>query len=177
MKLVSSNQNKIKEFKRILDTNLEIEEGKDLPEVDSNMDDVIIHKAKDAGPGYIVEDTILKLDGVEVVDIRWNDSYKNSNIKVATWIVSIGYNDGHDISIYRGIINGIVVKKNGISDFGFDPYFLPDGADLTLSQLEDIGSKDNFSARVQALINLNKNRPEKVISISDIKPWNGTYQH
>lgn len=67
--LVSSNKNKIEEFKLYI-SNLKIQEGKDLKEVDGTIDEVIIYKAKAAGKGFIVEDTIVSVDNKEIVDIR-----------------------------------------------------------------------------------------------------------
>ena len=97
--LVSSNKNKIKEFKEMI-PQLKIENGKDLPEVQSDMNNVILYKALDAGKGYIVEDTILEVNGIEVVDIRWKKSSLSEGDKVR-WIVSLGYNDGQNISVYQ----------------------------------------------------------------------------
>jgi len=176
MILKTSNKSKMAEFKRILGDKLVIEPGIDLPEVDGNKDEVIIYKSLEAGKNIIVEDTILLLDGKEVVDIKWNQEDKLKNTKVATWITSIGYNDGEQIHVYRGIINGIVVEPK-VPGFAFDPYFLPDGSDLTLSELDKVGRKEEFSARKIALINLVKNRSEFSIDISKIKPWTGKYQN
>ena len=177
MKLLSSNENKIKEFKRILGKSLEIGKGKDLPEVLGNMDEVILYKSLLSGKDTIVEDTILKIDGVEVVDIRYNQEDKLKNAKVATWIVSLGYNDGENIYIYRGTINGIIVENiNNTPCFGFDGNFLPDGSDITLAELEIKGNKDKFSARVISLKNLLNKKYLSKTNIKDIEKWTGKYQ-
>lgn len=174
--LSSSNLNKINEFKRII-PNIQIVQGKDIKEIYGNMDDVIIYKSLDMGKNFIVEDTILKIDGKEVVDIRWNQEDKLKNTKKCEWIVSLGYNDGTNIYIFRGIVNGIIVKPNINGGFGFDPYFLPDGCDITLAELENEGNKDKFSARVKALKKFIKFKPDKIIRIDQIKPWKGKYQN
>jgi len=176
MKLSSSNKNKINEFKRIL-PDIEVIEGSDLKEVQGTIDEVIIHKSLDAGKDMVVEDTILIVDGQEVVDIKWNKLYKTENTKKVSWIVSLGYNDGKNIYISRGIINGVLVEHNGVDGFGFDPYFLPDGSELTLAELEHNGIKDNFSARYLALLNLKNKRYIIKKDILDIEPWTGSYQN
>lgn len=176
MKLVSSNKNKIAEFKSILGNLIEIVPGKDLKEIQGTMDEVIIYKSLDAGVDFVVEDTILIIDGVEVVDIKWNQEDKLKNCKKASWVTSLGYNDGENIFIYRGIINGIIVEPK-VDGFGFDPYFLPDGSDLTLSELDKENKKDLFSARKIALSQL-LNKIEIIKkSIKEIPLFTGKYQN
>lgn len=172
--LVSSNQNKIKEFKEMIPS-LKIEAGKDLPEVNADMNTVIVYKSLDAGKGYIVEDTILEVNGIEVVDIRWKKSTLSEGDKVR-WIVSLGYNDGNTISIYRGIIEGkITLERENSEAFGFDDYVIPRGTNKTLFELGD--DKTMFSARKLALENFRKNKKEFIKTIKEIKPWSGSYQH
>ena len=58
LKIVTSNPKKLKEYNDFgLDITAEV--GKDLPEVDGSIDDVIIYKSLDAGINKIVEDTVL----------------------------------------------------------------------------------------------------------------------
>ena len=68
--LISSSQGKIKEFKEFV-PHLEIQTGKDLPEVLGTMDEVIIYKSLLAGKDYLVEDTIVSIDNEEIVDIKF----------------------------------------------------------------------------------------------------------
>jgi len=113
MKISTSNQNKINEIKRIF-PNIEVVKGADLKEVLGTMDEVILYKSLDAGKDFVVEDTILTIDGQEVVDIRWNQKDKLKNTKKVSWIVSLGYNDGE--KIYQKIArepHSIVVKQLG----------------------------------------------------------------
>lgn len=175
MKLSSSNQNKIKEFKRII-KDLEIVSGPDLKEVQGTMDEVIIYKSLQAGRDFIVEDTILKIDGKEVVDIKFNQEEILKQGQKASWIVSLGYNDGGTITVYRGIVNGTIVKKTG-EGFGFDPYFLPEHSSKTLAQLEQEGLKDQYSARNIALQKLKNKQYLKVKDIKSIPKWEGLYQN
>ncbi len=71
MYLTTSNKNKIAEFKSILGDKITIKKGKDVKEVNGNIDEVIIYKSLDSRINSIVEDTILEVDGKEVVDIRY----------------------------------------------------------------------------------------------------------
>ena len=178
--LKSSNENKIKEFKRILGNTLSIKPGKDLPEIDSDSLNVVIHKAKDAGENIIVEDTTLTIDGQEIVDIKWkiNELKKINKTPKAIWRVLLGVLQNNQIYVFEGIIKGkIVVPKNEIEGFGFDPYFVPNGTDLSLAELDKKGQKENYSARKKALLNLISNKPLKVINSSNIKKWEGKYQN
>ena len=134
--LVSSNKNKIAEFRKYI-SGLTIESGKDLQEVSSDMDTVITYKAYDAGEGYIVEDTILKVNGQEVVDIRWKKASLKDGDKVE-WIVSLGYNDGDTITVYRGVTHGkIILGRENSEAFGFDDLVIPQGSTKTLFELGD----------------------------------------
>lgn len=178
VKLVTSSENKLKEFEEIVNGKIIVEKGQDLKEVHGNMDEVIIYKSLAAGAGLVVEDTILKIDGVEVVDIKWNKQYELQNAKKCCFIVSIGYNNGTHIEIFRDMVNGILVSPDPEGGFAFDPYFLPDGAEETLSQLKRKGLKNKYSARAGALLKfLNGGKSEYKIAISDIEPWKGEYQN
>lgn len=173
--IVTSNPKKLKEYN---DFGLDVKakQGKDLPEVDSDIDDVIVYKSLDAGVGTIVEDTVLVVDGVEVVDIRWRIKEMNENAP-ATWIVSLGVNDGQKIKVYRGFINGMLVKKDDITGFGFDEYFVPFGTDLTLGELDRLGKKPEYSARKLAVENLLEDNLCFDADIDKIDTWKGDYQH
>lgn len=173
--IVSSNEKKIREYKQFgLDVN--VEKGLDLPEVDGNMNDVIIYKSLLAGTNKIVEDTILEVDGVEINDIRWKIKQMNKNAS-AKWIVSLGLNDGEYIRVYRGIINGELVKTENVSVFGFDDYFIPEGSNLTLAKLDKKGQKSLFSARRIACENLIEDNIEFKKKIDKIPEWKGNYQN
>jgi len=182
MKIVTSNTNKLREFQRF-GLNYEMAPGLDLLEVKGTMDEVIVYKALDAGAGLIVEDTILEIDGQEVVDIRWKiDELKTLNQPEgipARWIVSLGYNDGDTIQVYRGIVEGFLINPVEIPEdaFGFDPYFVPAGQQFTLAELELEGSKDDYSARKLAVVNMINQNATLEVPVIDLKPWTGDYQH
>jgi inosine/xanthosine triphosphate pyrophosphatase family protein len=177
-RLITSNPNKIAEFKAMLGDKLIIVQGADLKEVKGTMDEVIIHKAIDAGRGFIVEDTILEVDGQEIVDIKYHiENFKEKSVD-AKWIVSLGYNNGKEVFIYRGFTDGKIVPiKNLPSDsFGFDSYFVPRNSSLSLYELAKFGIKDDYSARKKALENFVSKKTEKRVKISEIQTWTKEYQ-
>ena len=177
--LVSSNKNKIEEFKKHV-PELIIKSGLDRKEVFGTMNEVIIHKSKDSGEGYLVEDTILLINGEEVVDIKWKIEELKEGDK-ASWIVSLGYNSGNYIYIVRGIIEGYITLKKEIKNgFGFDPYFIPINCKekLSLMELDQKGMKDKYSARKIALENFKKMKFDiNPIKVSSIPNWTGKYQN
>lgn len=175
LRIVSSNPKKIKEYNEF-GLHIKAESGLDLPEVDSNIDDVILYKSLDAGSNKIVEDTVLEVEGVEIVDIRWKIKEMNLDAS-ARWIVSLGLNKDEKIKVYRGIINGKIVKKDNITGFGFDEYFIPDGSTFTLGELDRMGTKPEFSARRIAVENLIKDNSHFEKDIDKIETWKGDYQH
>ena len=180
-KLVTSNKNKLQEYKRF-GLNIQIEPGLDLREIDGGDIDVIIHKAIDAGPFHIVEDTSLNIEGENIgVNIRWMlNNLRNLHGKKASWVVLIGVNTGTSIEVYKGEIKGIIVSpetENQQNSFGFDPFFMPQGSSSTLAELEKNGKKDQYSARKHAAMNMLAGKTIHRVNISDIQKWTGEYQH
>lgn len=167
----SSNEFKIKEFQKHL-PNLRIEKGEDLDEVLGTKDDVIIYKSLDAGPNIIVEDTILIVNGEEFVDIRWRADELQVGDK-ATWVVSLGYNDGENIYVFRGSVNGRISSSS--MGYGFGSKFYPEGMEKAMDFIEN--DIHYYSARKIAIENFKNNNPMYVVKISDIPEWTGKYQH
>lgn len=181
-KLVTSNQKKLAEFNRLAQgQTFSIEEGRDLREI--KCDDhflVAIHKALEAGENCVVEDTILKVDYRPVTDIR----YKLAELEAKTepcrlyWITTLAVlSDGY-VTLYSAGIKGFFKPlKNAPKDaFGFDPYFVPDGSDKTLYELENAGEKDNYSARKLVLDSFCSNNYRFRKEASQIAQWTGNYQ-
>ena len=184
MIFTTSNKQKIKEIKRIF-PEAKIVKGKDLREVKGTSDEVAIYKSLEAGVGYVVEDTILEIKKgrkfEEVVEIKWLiDDLPTYVGKKARWIVTLAYNDGEYITLYRGVIDGTIgnpYKVDGeIKGYGFDPYFYVSFSQ-NLAKLDEEGRKDEFSARKKALLGMKKNKKYKRIKITDIPKWNGKYQN
>ena len=179
--LVTSNMNKLKEFKRFGLSGINIEKGVDLDEVDSDSETVILYKSISAGPNRIVEDTSLHVDGEDVgANIRWLlDNLNQFDGKSAVWEVYLGFNDGLTVSTFKGSIKGaIIATDNKVENsFGFDQYFVPEGQTKTLYELELAGQKDLYSARKLAVENMISNRIISKHVISEVPKWEGSMQH
>lgn len=178
LKLVSSNKNKLKEFQRFGLLEIAVEEGRDLKEVDSDEESVIIYKALSAGKNRIVEDTSLSIENADVgVNVRWLiDNLKQYHGRKAIWKVYLGLNDGENIQLFKGEVEGVIDAKTEIKGFGFDSIFKPLGSSLTLYELEEAGLKDDFSARKNAVQMLKNNQTTATFTIKDIPKWVGAYQ-
>jgi inosine/xanthosine triphosphate pyrophosphatase family protein len=177
MILLTSNKHKIAEY-RSFGLDIEVSKGPDLKEVQGTPDEVIVYKSLAAGKGTVVEDAILIIDGVEIVDIRWKVK-ELTNTTNALWVVSLGYNDGETIHVYRGKISGSIRADVELPEdaFGFEPLFVPEGSDKTLLELDRIGKKSEFSARRIATDNLLEDKKEFVTYIDQIPQWKGKYQN
>jgi inosine/xanthosine triphosphate pyrophosphatase family protein len=170
---VTSNKLKRDEFKKYMPT-IKITKGEDIEEVMGTKDDVIIYKAIDAGEGYVVEDTILNVNGLDVIDIKWKADELNETDKVI-WVVSLGYNDGENISVYRGSVEGKIKNRtDGRKEYGFGLKFYPHGYDKPIDDIE----KDMYyyGARRIAINNFKNKKPLYVVKIANVPPWNGKYQ-
>lgn len=176
MILVSSNQTKIKEFKSYF-PDLTIQSGSDIKEVLGNVDEVILYKSLEAGKNYVVEDTIVSVDGKEIVEIRWK-KHELKNGQQITWTTSLGYFKDDKIYVFRGVISGTVcTDRLNEKAFGFDDLFIPNGLDKTLYELELDGKKGEYSARKFALQNLKDDNYIFSRDVNTIPKWNGLYQN
>ncbi|CAH7341126.1 conserved hypothetical protein [Vibrio chagasii] len=181
LKLVTSNEFKIKEFKRF-GLDVEITKGADLPEVLGTPLEVVTYKALDAGVDCMVEDTILTINGKEVVDIKARiDELTNLSDASAVWTTSVAVNTGTKvITAYACTVGKIGIPAiPTVGSFGFDAYFYPDNAnDLSLHQLELNGTKDDFSARKRCIeVFMTGSEGYKETALSDIPKWTGEYQN
>ena len=178
MFLVSSNPRKLKELARY-GLELDLRPGDDLPEVDGTPLEVAIHKAKLAGPGAVVEDTVVIVDGTPWVDIRWTtQALKEHAGAPVTWQVTLAHNDGQAIHLFVGQVQGAIVCPAVVraEAFGFDPFVLPEGFSLTLDELEQQGRKDEVSARKRAAQALVANLPTQSIPLAAVGQWTGRWQ-
>jgi hypothetical protein len=180
--LSTSNKNKIKEFKRFGLT-FDIMKGKDIKEVNGSIEEVILHKALDSGEGILVEDSVLIINGEEVVDIRWKikelSTMENVDIK---WVVSLGILDQGFVYIYKSeIICKLIdnLNENDIPEdsFGFDAYIKPLDSDVSFYHLDQQGKKDLYSPRNHVVHNLLNKRYFAKVSAKQVPKWTGTYQN
>lgn len=185
--LTTSNKNKLEEFKRF-GLSFDVSEGIDLKEVKSNINNVIVYKALDAGVGKLVEDTVLIIDDEEIVDIRWKiDELKQMDNPKIFWITSLAILDEDGfVYVYRGEIrcnlvdnvDTLVIPEDA---FGFDPYLHPVTEDRNIKSsfydLEKVDLKDAYSPRKMAVKSLIKGDYVIRINKNQIPKWTGEYQN
>ena len=189
---VSGNKFKISEYinqKKILGEIKALSINIDFPEIESSSEVLVsLHKTKDMigkiglseEDSFFSEDTSLQIEGYDIgTNIKkYSDQMNTFSGLNATWIVTIGLYENNLIHIYQGKINGIISKvKKGDSAFGFENYFIPEGSPdlMSLAQLVEIGKKDLFSARLEAIKSL-KEEPLCSHSPLSIEKWKGSYQ-
>lgn len=178
--LTTSNPQKILEYKRFSAAQLRIEPGVDLDEVDGTPDEIIIHKALAAGPGRLVEDAIIVIDGKPMTDIRWRlKEILSGSVPAQTpvvWEVRLGILHEGVVYAYLGQTQGTVVPFD-VPGFGIDPIFHVTGAGATFAKLDQEGRKDPWSARQFAMEYMVKQQPYLAVAASEIKPWAGAMQN
>jgi len=173
-KLNTSNQGKFLEFKALFaDHGFALEATHiDLPEIIADPVTVVVHKASQIGENILVEDTSLEVEGADVgINVRWLLDHLEANVgKKAVWTVLLAYKKNDQIFVYEGVVDGTIVAPRGSSGFGFDPVFLPEGADKTLAEAKP----DQYNARAKAVEALIKG------NVLVVKPvmtsWNGPWQ-
>lgn len=174
-KLNTSNRGKFEEFKRLFaqhDIDL-LASHVDLHEIDADPITVVTHKASQLGENILIEDTSLEIEGAEVgVNVRWlMDHLPEYAGHKAYWKVLLAYHSGNIILIYQGTTSGTIVEPRGEGGFGFDPVFLPDGAEETLAQ----SKPDEFNARAKAVEAFVIGH---LLTTRDaIENWDGPWQH
>jgi non-canonical purine NTP pyrophosphatase (RdgB/HAM1 family) len=182
--LVSSNPNKIREYKELTQDRMRLDFYKsDLPEIQSvSSAEVAEYKIIEAykliKKPIIVEDTALHLEawnGFPGALIKWFEDYlgtsgilsllENKNRGAEAKCV-IAYFDGREISYFEGSVKGkITEERRGDNklDFGFDPIFVPDGYDKTFSELG--AEKNSISHRRKALEKFIQGKPDKKVEV------------
>lgn len=183
MVLQTSNSRKLAEFRRF-GLALEARSGADLVEVDGTPEEVAQYKALAAGPGVLVEDTSLDVEGYAAgVNIRWLLHAITTKLKLApespepraVWRVMVAVHYEGRMFVAGAAVSGRLTPQPRGEGFSFDCYFIPDGEALTLGELDAIGKKDKVSARKMAVTNLLGGhcvfRPTKALPA-----WTGKYQ-
>lgn len=174
LRINTSNPGKLEEYKRLF-AKREIELDAttvDIEEIDADPKTVVIHKASQLEEGLLVEDTSLEVEGAEIgVHIRWLlENLSRYRGKKARWILYLAYRRGEKVYLYKGEVAGKIVAARSEGGFGFDPFFLPEGASKTLA--EEKGDEVNARAlAVEALLS------GKSHAIADaIYRWDGPWQ-
>lgn len=175
--LVSSNPKKLAEYARY-GLCLALTAGDDLPEVDGTPDEVALYKALAAGPGAVVEDTILIIEGVPQVDIKWTLDAVREKPATAEWMVTLAHHAGDEVRLYRGVCRGRLEPGPPPPEgfFGFDPWFVPEGHTETVHRLTQAGRKHEVSPRRLAAEALKAEHAVRTVSVDKIPPWQGRWQ-
>jgi inosine/xanthosine triphosphate pyrophosphatase family protein len=175
--LLTSNDDKIKEFYRFGLSNLTFAKGQDIEEVDGTPDEVIVYKAIAAGAMCIVEDSVVLIDGEPVVDIRWKRTEMRAWVgKPIDFEVRLGVNDGVSIHVFKGMVSGRIVEPRGEGGFGFDPFLEVDGTGMTLAELESSGLKDANNPRLTAINQLLAWEADFSTELTAVPAWRGPMQ-
>lgn len=173
-RLNTSNMGKFAEFQKFFGKHgFDLEATHhDLPEIKGDPLEVIVHKASQMDEKVLVEDTSLDIEGAEVgISVRWLLDHLSLYVgRTAIWKVLMAYRQENKVFVFEGSQKGTIVEAKGKGGFGFDPYFLPDGATQTLAEAKpDIRNARAFA--VDALIN------HKIFAEQPVmKEWSGPWQ-
>jgi XTP/dITP diphosphohydrolase len=115
---------------------------------------------------------VLDVEDAQVgVHVRWLLDHLDQYVgRQADWVTLLAYRENDQVFIFRGSQPGKIVTSKGTGGFGFDPFFMPEGADATLAE----SKPDIYNARrkaVGALINGNCWKIEPVMT-----DWKGDWQ-
>jgi len=172
MYFITSNKNKVKEFKSFIGINIK-QISIDIKEIQSfKVEDVVVDKVKKAfqivKKPIFVEDSGLYincLNGLPATFIKYflktigNDGIynivSNYNDKTAIAKTSIAFYDGKVLKVFSGITKGIITKPRGNNGFGWDCIFIPEGSNKTFAEMS-LEEKNKFSMRIKALMKLKR---------------------
>jgi len=165
--LVTSNPNKKIEVEEIL-VGVEIAAAAlELPEIQSmDLKEIVMAKARSAyamvGAPVLVEDVSFEmecLNGFPGPFVKWWKEVVGYELALeiarfqnkygATARCGAAYCNGDDIRYVEGVVNGRLTSKKGESNFGFDPYFVPEGHEKTFAQMPP-EAKNGLSHRARA---------------------------
>ena len=168
--LATGNEHKIREFQQLLDRPVQPIKVV-LAEIQAvEVKAVIEAKVREAyqlvGKPVFVEDTGLAFaawNGLPGALIRWFlDRVGNEGLcqmlqsyeqTAATAETCIGYFDGNECHIFRGVVTGQIVRTpRGSGGFGWDPIFVPDGWEKTFAEMTE--EKNLISMRKLAVAQL-----------------------
>ena len=94
------------------------------------------------------------------------------------WRVTLGHHDGTHIHLYKGEVPGVLRRPIWVRPeaFGFDPYLVPQGYTESLDELEQLGRKDEISARRRAVEALLAHTPASSVKVDELPAWTGAWQ-
>ncbi|MCK5774412.1 MAG: XTP/dITP diphosphatase [Thermoplasmata archaeon] len=175
--LITGNPGKLKEIKNRLDV-LNVELGtlqEEFVEVQADtLEEVVLfgieHLVGEKGIDlpFIKADSGLFIDSLDgfpgVYSAYVQDTIGNDGIlklmeglddRTATFKTVMGLHiPGEGVSLFRGEIRGeITLEKKGFFGFGYDPVFIPEGAEKTFAEMT-IEEKNRDSHRIRATMKL-----------------------
>ncbi len=172
--LNTSNSGKLQEFERLFGRyGIALAASKrDLPEINADPVLVAVHKASQVEEGVLIEDTSLEVEDAEVgIQVRaLLDRLADYAGNKAVWRTLLAFRQGDLVYVYEGRVDGTIVHPRGEGGFGFDPVFLPDGAELTLAE----SKPDAFNARAKAVDALIQNNV--YAKMPPLGEWEGLWQ-
>ena len=143
---ITGNQNKADQLAQLLGVELEHQKVSVDELQSTNLDEIVTHKVKQAyeaiGKPVLVEDVSLgfeELDGLPGPFIKFfieqdNGLQKTCNIldgfanRRAVAACTFGYYDGQRLELFHGNLGGEITNEpRGISGYGWDAIFCPDG--------------------------------------------------
>lgn len=175
----TNNQHKVEEIRAFLDNDIEVislkEAGIDLdiPEPFDTLEENARHKSKTihdmTGQDCFSEDTGLEVDALNgepgVKSARYAGAARSFDANIdkllsnlagktdrsAQFRTVICYLTEGKEKTFEGICRGrIIMEKKGIQGFGYDPVFIPEGADRTFAEM-DLEEKNRYSHRRKAM--------------------------
>jgi len=169
VKVCTGSHGKLIEFQEFFGQKLDWIQ-KDLPEPDSDSITIIRFKASQFSE-VLVDDTSLEVEGENIGTlIKWKmEELEKLEGRNATFICYLGISRTADIEIYKGEVSGKICQKDG-EGFGFNPYFIPDGAHRSFA----IDKPNEKNARFLAVQNF---LSKSVFLRADPLPeWPGPFQ-
>ncbi len=167
---VTGNSGKAREAEKILNIPLVVK-SIDLDEIQGmDLEKIILHKTNQAynlvRKPVIVDDVSVEIDawgGFPGPLIKWILKKENDSAKLllrmlageknrrAKARLAIGFHDGKRAHVFYGEVNGRIAEEiRGENGFGWDPVFIPDGAEKTYAQMTT-QEKNEISHRRKAL--------------------------
>lgn len=142
----------------------------DIAEPNADVITVVRYKASQF-ENVLIDDTSLLVEGVEVgVNVRWLLSKLDEFVgKRAEFVCLLAICRSGQVEIFEGRQLGHIVAPRGDS-FGFNRYFLPDGATLTFGEAKP----DHLNARYKAVKNFLAGHPLQVLP--PLKEYVGAFQ-
>ncbi len=167
LRFITGNKFKLEEARVVFPVIEQLEINlTEIQEMDAKI--IIAHKLNEAllhhQGQFMVEDTSLHLDALNglpgpliklFLQVMGNngittiaEKYANTKAVAKTWI---GYVETNGTThFFEGSVSGTIVPARGNNRFSWDPIFVPEGYDLTFSEM-DLAQKNSISMRGLAL--------------------------